>query len=48
MPIPQRCERPHDHRPHGPYVRPGSKADYSCLGGPLDPTLFATDDEAAS
>lgn len=33
----QRCERPLDHRPHAPYVRPGSDADFACPGGPLPP-----------
>lgn len=50
MPISERCERPHDHPAHGPYIRPGCNVDYACPGGPLDPTLFATDgpSEAAS
>jgi hypothetical protein len=25
-----------DHRPHGPYVRPGDSQDYWCPGGPPD------------
>jgi hypothetical protein len=40
----QRCDRPEDHRPHGPYVRPPINVDYSCPGGPIDPTLFAIQD----
>lgn len=32
----QRCDRTHDHRPHGPYVRPGSEQEYTCPGGPPD------------
>lgn len=32
-----RCDRPHDHRAHAPYVRPEVEEDLACPGGPRTP-----------